>query len=108
MQATVDGVTSVTDASCRTSRGLRDRRHRPADLPGVPSPPQTRTEAKEAAMYGTMGSDLARLRMQDRMREAENFRLTKATRAARSAAHRHTARRVVRTALTSLIWPIKH
>lgn len=104
----LDGVTSVTDTSCRTSRELRDRRHRLAHLTGVPSPPETRAEAKEAAMYGSMGSDLARQRMEERMREAENFRLTKATRAARSAAHRHTARRVVRTALTSLIWPIKH
>jgi hypothetical protein len=59
-------------------------------------------------MYGSMGSDLARQRMQDRMREADNFRLTKGTRAARSEAHRTAARRVVRTALTSLIWPIKH
>lgn len=59
-------------------------------------------------MYGSMGPDLARDRMQDRMREAENYRLTRGTRAARAEAHRATARRVVKTALTSLIWPIKH
>lgn len=59
-------------------------------------------------MYGSMGQDLARARMQDRMREAESYRLTKGTRAARAEAHRHSARRVVRTALTSLLWPIKH
>jgi hypothetical protein len=59
-------------------------------------------------MYGSMGPDLARARMQDRMREAEAYRLTKDTRAARAAAHRTTARRMVRTALTTLLWPIKH
>jgi hypothetical protein len=62
---------------------------------------------KEAAMYG-MGQDLGRARMQDRMREAESYRLTKDTRAGRAQAHRVTARRVVRTALTSLLWPVKH
>jgi hypothetical protein len=65
-------------------------------------------EAKEGTMYGSMGPDLARQRMQDRMREAEAYRLTKDTRAARAEAHRVAARRVVRTALTSLLWPIKH
>jgi hypothetical protein len=59
-------------------------------------------------MYGSMGQDLARARMNDRMREAESYRLTKGTRTARSQAHRVAARRVVRSALTSLIWPIKH
>ena len=59
-------------------------------------------------MYGSMGSDLARQRMQDRMREADAYRLTKDTRAARDGAHRVAARRVVRMALTSMLWPIKH
>lgn len=59
-------------------------------------------------MYGSMGSDLAKAHMQDRMREAEAYRRAKATRAAQSDGHRVTARRVVRTALTSLLWPIKH
>ncbi|HEY3208506.1 MAG TPA: hypothetical protein VGL18_01740 [Actinomycetota bacterium] len=59
-------------------------------------------------MYGSMGPDLARARMQDRMREAEAYRLTKETRAARAEAHRVVARRVVKTALTTLLWPVKH
>lgn len=59
-------------------------------------------------MYGSMGPDLTRARMQDRMREAEAYRLTKDTRAARAGAHRVAARRVVRTALTTLLWPVKH
>jgi hypothetical protein len=63
---------------------------------------------KEVAMYGSMGSDLTRARMQDRMREAEAFRMTKDTRAAQAQAHRVVARRVVKTALTTLLWPVKH
>ena len=59
-------------------------------------------------MYGSMGPDLARARMQDRMREADAYRMTKDTRAARAQAHRMVARRVVKTALTSLLWPVKH
>ena len=46
--------------------------------------------------------------MQDRMREAEAYRLTKDTRAAQAQAHRVAARRVVKTALTTLLWPVKH
>jgi hypothetical protein len=59
-------------------------------------------------MYGSMGSDLTRARMQDRMREAEAFRMTKDTRAAQAQTHRVVARRVVKTALTTLLWPVKH
>jgi hypothetical protein len=59
-------------------------------------------------MYGSMGWDMNRARMQDRMREAEAFRMTKETRAARAHDHRVVAKRVVRTALTTLLWPIKH
>jgi hypothetical protein len=59
-------------------------------------------------MYGSMGPDLARARMQDRMREAEAYRLTKDTRAAQAHAHKVAARRVVKTALTTLLWPVKH
>lgn len=59
-------------------------------------------------MYGSMGPDLTRARMQDRMREAEAYRLTKETRNARAQAHRQIARRVVRSALTTVLWPVKH
>jgi hypothetical protein len=59
-------------------------------------------------MYGSMGWDLNRARMQDRMREAEAYRISSETRAARGHANRFVAKRVVKTALTTLIWPIKH
>jgi hypothetical protein len=58
-------------------------------------------------MY-SMGPDLTRARMQDRMREADAYRVTKETRAAQAGAHKMVARRVVKTALTTLLWPIKH
>jgi hypothetical protein len=98
----------ITKPSCHTSRPLGDRRHRlPAGL-GVAFGQRSGLQEKEAEMYGSMGQDLARAQMQDRMREAEAYRLTKDTRGARASAHRVTARRVVRTALTSLLWPVKH
>jgi len=59
-------------------------------------------------MYQSFGSDLARSRMQDRMREADAYRLTKETRQAQAAERRHTIRRIAGTALYLVAWPIKH
>jgi hypothetical protein len=57
-------------------------------------------------MYGT--SEMARQRQSALLREAETFRLTKETRAARSAERRGSYRKVVTTALAMVAWPIKH
>jgi hypothetical protein len=46
--------------------------------------------------------------MQERMREADAYRMTRGTRHAQAAEHRQIAKRVVKTALTSLLWPVKH
>jgi hypothetical protein len=59
-------------------------------------------------MYGSMGWDMNRARMQDRMREADAYRMAKDTRVARAQDHRTGAKRVVRMALTTLLWPVKH
>jgi hypothetical protein len=59
-------------------------------------------------MYGSMGPDLTRARIQERMREAEAYRVARGTRHAQAAEHRQIAKRVVKTALTSLLWPVKH
>jgi hypothetical protein len=59
-------------------------------------------------MYGSMGWDMNRARMQDRMREADAYRMTKDTRAARTHDHRVGAKRAVKFALTTLLWPVKH
>jgi hypothetical protein len=59
-------------------------------------------------MYQTYGSDLARARMQDRMREAERYRLTKGTREAQAIERRNTLREIAGTALYLIAWPIRH
>jgi len=59
-------------------------------------------------MYQSFGSDLARSRMQDRMREADAYRLTKGTRQAQAAERRNTVRKIASTALYLVAWPIKH
>lgn len=53
-------------------------------------------------------NELGRYRQADLMREAEAFRMTKATRAARAAERRTAVRRVVTHAASLLLWPIKH
>lgn len=58
-------------------------------------------------MY-TFGSDLARQRMQERMREAQAYRATRETRAARAAARHAAMRRVALAAVSVILWPIKH
>jgi hypothetical protein len=58
-------------------------------------------------MYQTYGSDMARSRMHDRMREAEHYRLTKETRQAHAAERRSTVRKMTRAALFMVAWQIK-
>jgi hypothetical protein len=53
-------------------------------------------------------SDLGRFRQADLMREAEGYRRASQTAAARAAERRATARKVLSTASTLLLWPIKH
>jgi hypothetical protein len=59
-------------------------------------------------MYQSYGSELAKSRMQERMRDAENYRLTKDTRAGQAAERRNTIRKIASTALYLVAWPIKH
>jgi hypothetical protein len=70
--------------------------------------PSFRVNREEAQMYQSFGSDLARERMNDRMREAEHYRLTKETRGAQAAERRSTVRKIASTALYLVAWPIKH
>jgi hypothetical protein len=53
-------------------------------------------------------NEMGRYRQADLLREAEAFRLTKSTRAARAAERRMTARRVLTHAASLLLWPVKH
>jgi hypothetical protein len=59
-------------------------------------------------MYGSFGSDIARQRMNDRLREAEVYRLTRASRQARARDRRVALRRVGSSALSMMLWPIRH
>ena len=59
-------------------------------------------------MYQHLGTELARGRMDERMRAAQAYRLGAETRAARAAGHRAGARRVAATIVHVLAWPIRH
>jgi hypothetical protein len=54
------------------------------------------------------GMEMARERIQDRIREADAYRLSRRARSARAAENRGRARRVAHAALTGLLWPIRH
>jgi hypothetical protein len=53
-------------------------------------------------------SDLGRFQQADRLREAEAYRRAGETAGARAAERRATVRRVMSTAVTLLLWPVKH
>jgi hypothetical protein len=53
-------------------------------------------------------SDLGKFQQADRMREAEAYRRAGETASARSAKHRSTVRKVLGTAISLLLWPIRH
>jgi hypothetical protein len=52
--------------------------------------------------------ELARYRIEDRVREAEAYRAAGDTRRAKHEARRARARRTVSGLLAALLWPIKH
>ena len=53
-------------------------------------------------------SDMARYQMADRMRQAEAYRLAKEARAGQRSQTRGSVRRVAASALSLLLWPVKH
>lgn len=59
-------------------------------------------------MYGGLGLDFAKGRMNDRLREAEAYRLTKGIREARGADRRAVLRRVGGATLALALWPFRH
>ena len=59
-------------------------------------------------MYQSFGSEIAKSRMDERLHAAEAYRLASETRAARTAGHRSTFRRVATIAIHALVWPIRH
>jgi hypothetical protein len=55
-----------------------------------------------------LSSEMAKFQIQDRVREAESFRTTRATRSVRDAERRSRSRKVARGALMAFLWPVKH
>jgi hypothetical protein len=55
-----------------------------------------------------LSGEMARLRIADRVREAEADRLAHATRRSRSADERSTTRRFARAAIAAVLWPVRH
>ncbi len=52
--------------------------------------------------------ELARERISDMVRDADMYRASRETRAARSAERRARARRMAQMAVSVLTWPLKH
>lgn len=55
-----------------------------------------------------LSGEMARLRIADRVREAEAERVARATRRSRVADERSVARRFTRAAIATVLWPVKH
>ncbi len=54
-----------------------------------------------------MGSEIARYRIDDLIRDAESYRRSKGARVARAAARRQRAQRVAAGIASVLLWPIR-
>ena len=59
-------------------------------------------------MYQHLGTELARERMDQRMAEADAFRRSSGTRAARAGHHRATFRKIATATVHVLAWPVRH
>jgi hypothetical protein len=54
------------------------------------------------------GSEMAKARIDDLVREADAYRRSRGTRAARAGEMRGKVGRVARSAISALLWPIRH
>ena len=54
------------------------------------------------------GSEMAKLRIDDMVRDADAYRRSRGTRAARAGEMRETVRRIARSVVAALLWPIRH
>jgi hypothetical protein len=65
-------------------------------------------EAHDGLMYGSLGSESARLRIDDQVRAAEAYRHGRKTRRGAAEVERSRAKGVGRTLLAALLSPIRH
>lgn len=54
------------------------------------------------------GSEMAKLRIDDMVRDADAYRRSRETRAVRAGETRGTVGRIARSVVTTLLWPIRH
>jgi hypothetical protein len=54
------------------------------------------------------GSEMAKLRIDDMVRDADAYRRSRGTRAVRAGENRGTVRRIARSVVTALVWPTRH
>jgi hypothetical protein len=54
------------------------------------------------------GSEMAKLRIDDMVRDAEAYRRSRGTRASRAGERRGMIRRAARSMISALLWPIRH
>jgi hypothetical protein len=54
------------------------------------------------------GSEMARLRIDDMVRDAEAYRRSRETRASRAGERRGKIRGAARSVISALLWPIRH
>jgi hypothetical protein len=54
------------------------------------------------------GSEMAKMRIDDMVRDADAYRRSRGTRAVRAGETRGKLRRVARSVATVLLWPIRH
>ena len=59
-------------------------------------------------VVGMLTAEVARYRIEDRVREAEAYRASRSSRIAKAQARRAQVRRSVSGFLAALTWPVKH
>ncbi len=52
--------------------------------------------------------EMARYRIEDRVREADAYRAARSTRTARTTARQGRVRRIAGAVASALLWPVKH
>ncbi len=90
-----------------------DGRHTPTVAP-VTEPPWTAAYSLASRKHDTqeamemLTGEMAKYRIEDRVREAQADRLGRSTRAGRAGEARSGVRRVVTAVATAILWPIRH
>lgn len=80
----------------------------------VTEPPWTTAYAQASRKHDTqeamemLTGEMAKYRIDDRVREAQASRLARSTRAGRAGEARHGVRRVASVVAAAILWPVRH